>query len=323
MPKPKVEDRNSVTDKDGFVVAVRLPPNEVAALNALKDLEQAQVTARGAPYKVGYATIFRMLLRAAAIEKGVWEASSAPAAGRVDNDEQIKAAIRAAIKTSRETPETPAADPMMTTEEMKACFSRARAALPPDHPRHPAQVRAQVLTALTAISAGRDSHHKLIDLPTLKDALSGILSDDINEALLALQESREIDLKAANDPSELSQVPHPERGFVVPDRGLIYFAIVPEPKQPSLFGMTPAPSSPAPKTTPKSELSAQDAVDLLKQLRDAGFVTYAQIGEELGYLNDNPGSNVGKWASGKLKVSPDKLPKLREIVLRIKQEQGL
>ena len=294
MAKQKVEDRDLVTSREGTTVAFRLAPIEDRALKALVGIEQAELDARGSIYRASAASVLRTLLRASAVAKGVWEPSSAPAV---------------------------AAPAAMTDNELNATLASARAALPPAHPRHPAQVRAQVLAALTAITATRDGHHKLIDLPTLKAELSGLPSQEINEALKLLEEDRLVTLNIANDPTA---VEHPEQGYHVADRGLIYFATLPEPKQKELFPAAivqksaPAPTPSAPKRTAKKEFSDDELIGLINQGKDARAFTYAELGAHLGYVS-NPGSTIGRIVAGKQKIPVDKRAQLTAYL----KEKGL
>jgi hypothetical protein len=274
MPKVRDEDKDKSTSRDGVTVAFRLAPIEDRALKALIAMEQAEIDARGAPYRASAASVLRTLLRAKAVVVGVWD-------------------------TGR--PVSPA-PPAVSAPVLSADT-----------------VREQVLSTLKALHAEKDTHD-ILTIPQLKAALPNIPGDRINATLLELEGTRDVFLKIAGDPTTVS---NPEQGFRVKDRGLVYFIFLEDSRQRTIFEVAnpeksaPTPTPPAPKKATKKELSDDDLIDLIKQAQSAG-VSLAEIGRHLGY-ESNAGSTIGRWVSGKQKISVEKRPDL----LAYLKEKGL
>lgn len=98
MAKRKVEDRDSVTSRDGVTVAIRLSPREDKALKALVELEQAEIDARGSPYRASAASVLRTLLRAKAVAAGIWESAPVAPPVPVPSPDVVRAQVLSTLK---------------------------------------------------------------------------------------------------------------------------------------------------------------------------------------------------------------------------------
>lgn len=199
--------------------------------------------------------------------------------------------------------------------------------IPAQAPAKPApthdEIRAMVLDTIKAIDTARPDLRHLVTLPFIKDALPGIPSDAVNEALKSLEEDRTIDLKIQNDPTKAE---HPEQGFRVADRGLIYFAVLPDARQRTIFDVVDAEKSaptPSPQATDSAAKPARRAkptapklsfVGRLKLVQEKELKSFRQIGIELGMKD---GSAVGKWVEGTRNIPANYETQLDAILTRL------
>ena len=82
MGRPRNPDRKAVTAQGGPVLAIRLSPDEQAALAALVELQREAVAEHGLECAVSSASVVRALLRREAQARGLWKGKGAPALRR-------------------------------------------------------------------------------------------------------------------------------------------------------------------------------------------------------------------------------------------------
>lgn len=95
----------------------------------------------------------------------------------------------------------------------------------PNPKRQPGHVLVERILEAAATIDQRNRLGGLIPLPLVRDAIDdlNLPRDELDDALLALEEQYVIDLKVANDPARL---PDPHQGIDCPNRGLLYFLVV-------------------------------------------------------------------------------------------------